>query len=149
MPTLNDLPITQAQPTDRPHILIWDVCSKDSLQELSYIYGTHRSDYIAGLIARHTQKSKSSFLLLNKRIDYEIQAIRNACKEGPESYVQLEGLDRLITYLAASSRGSLDTFWQQLIDLRQLPKLLWIILPSSLVPDNWPKDRTHYVTNTH
>lgn len=140
MPTLNNLPITQAQPTDRPHLLIWDTCSKDSLQELSWCYGTRRRDYTTDLIARHTQKSRSSFLQLNKRIDYEIQAIRESCKEGPESYVQLEGLDRLITYLSVTNRGSLDTFWQQLIDLRQLPKLLWIILPSPLVPDTWPRD---------
>lgn len=148
MPTRNDIPITQAQPTDRPHLLIWDACSKDDLQNLSYKYGTCRKDYAANLIARHTQKSKSSFLALDRSIDYEIQAIKEACEGSPESYVQLEGLDRLITYLAVIGRGNLDTFWQQLIDLRQLHRILWIILPSTLVPDNWPKDRIHHVTTT-
>lgn len=145
MPTLNDLPITTAIPSDRPHILIWDTYDEDGLQNLSFRHGTYRANYAEQLLSRHTEQSESKYLLLNRRIDREIQALRDIGSTHPESYVQLEGLDRLITYLTVSSSGDIGIFWQKLIDLRQLSKLLWIILPSTLIPVDWPQDRLHSI----
>jgi len=145
MPTLNDLPIAAAKPSDRPHILVWNTFTDDNLEDLRFRHGTHRVSYRKDLLQRHEATSSSSFLALNRRIDREIQAIRDLCEHCPQSYIQLEDLDRLITYLASTNSKDLDLFWQQLIDLRQLPKILWIILPSSLVPSHWPSDRIQYV----
>lgn len=147
MPLLNDLPITTATPSDRPHILAWDTCDEDGLQSLYFRYGTYRANYAQELLARHTQQSKSKYLALDRRINREIQSLRDIGSTSPRSCVQLEGLDRLITYLAVSSSSDLGIFWQQLIDLRQLPKRLWIILPNTLIPPDWPLERLHVVEN--
>lgn len=147
MPSLIDLPITTATPSDRPHILVWDTCNEDGLQTLCFRHGTHRANYAQELISRHSQQSQSKYLLLSKRIDREIESLRDIGSASPKSYVQLEGLDRLITYLAVDSSENLRLFWQRLTDLRQLPKRFWIILPSTLVPSDWPKDRLHFVEN--
>lgn len=149
MPTLDDhlnaVPITDATPSDRPHILAWDDCDEDGLEKLRFRHGTFRAHYSQDLIQRHNAQSASKFLHLHKRIDRELQAIRDMVEASPNSYIQLEGLDRLITYLAITDSSDLDLFWQKLIDLRQLPKKLWIILPSSLVSHHWPQDRLHHI----
>lgn len=143
MPTLNDIPIADAKPSDRPHLLVWDTCDEDGLEKLRFRHGTHRAHYAKDLLTRHEAQSSSTYLFLHKRIDREIQALRDLCEASPANYIQLEGLDRLIAYLASTSYSDLDLFWQRLLDLRQLPKLLWIILPSSLIPAHWPPDRLH------
>lgn len=143
MISLNDLPITTTKPTDRPHLLVWDTCDEDGLNDLRFRYGTYRINYAKNLVKRHTQQSNSTFLRLDKRLDREIQVLRDLCGTAPQNYIQLEGLDRLITYLACTGNSNLELFWQKLIDLRQLPKLLWIILPNSLVHPNWPKERLY------
>lgn len=148
MPTPNNLPIADAKPTDRPHLLVWDTCDEESLEKLRFRHGTYRANYGIDLLKRHDAQSSSNYLFLHKRIDREIQAIRELVATSPNSYIQLEGLDRLITYLATTSCSDLDLFWQKLIDLRQLPKQLWIVLPSSLVPHNWPSNRLHPIENT-
>lgn len=145
MPSLNDVPITTATPSDRPHILVWDTYDEDGLERLCFRHGTYRTNYAEHLLSRHTQQSTSKYLLLNRRIDREIESLRDLGSDSPKSYIQLEGLDRLITYLAVSSSEDLGTFWQKLIDLRQLPKLLWIILPSTVVTADWPQDRLHSI----
>ena len=147
MPSLNDLPITTATPSDRPHILVWDTCNEDGLQTLCFRHGTYRANYAQDLISRHTQQSNSKYLLLSKRIDREIESLRDIGNDSPKSNVQLEGLDRLITHLAVDSSDNLRLFWQKLADLRQLPKRFWIILPSTLVPSDWPQSRLHIVEN--
>lgn len=145
MPTLNDVPIAEAKPSDRPHILVWNHFTDEDLEDLRFRHGTYRVNYRKDLLDRHQTTSSSSFLALNRRIDREIQALRDLCEHSPLAYVQLEDLDRLITYLASTNSQDLELFWQKLIDLRQLPKILWIILPSSLVPSHWPSDRLQYV----
>lgn len=147
MPTLNDIPIADAKPSDRPHLLVWDTCDEDGLEKLRFRHGTYRAHYGKDLINRHEAQSSSTYLSLHKRIDREIKAIRDLVATSPTSYIQLEGLDRLITYLAITSTSDLDLFWQKLIDLRQLSHRLWIVLPSSLVPSNWPPDRLHHIEN--
>ena len=147
MPSLNDLPITTATPSDRPHLLIWDTCNEDGLQTLCFRHGTYRANYAQSLISRHSQQSKSKYLLLSKRIDREIQALREIGNDSPKSYIQLEGLDRFITYLAVDGSENLRLFWQKLTDLNHLSKRFWIILPSTLVPSDWPQDRLHIVEN--
>ena len=148
MPTLNDVPITDAKPSDRSHIIIWDDCDEDGLEKLRFRHGTYRAYYDRDLLTRHEAQSSSNYLFLHKRIDREIQAMRDLCETSPNNYIQLEGLDRLITYLACTNRSDLDLFWQKLIDLRQLPKLLWIILPSPLLPTNWPVERLHKINSS-
>jgi hypothetical protein len=147
MPTLDDrlnaVPIADAKPSDRPHILVWDTCDEDGLEKLRFRHGTYRAYYAKDLLTRHEAQSSSTYLFLHKRIDREIQALRNLCETSPTRYIQLEGLDRLISYLAFTNSSDLDMFWQKLLDLRQLTKLLWIILPSSLVPAYWPDERLY------
>ncbi len=149
MPTLDDqlnaIPIADAKPSDRPHLLVWDTCDEDSLEKLRFRHGTYRAHYGKDLTNRHNAQSTSKYLHLHKRIDRELQAIRDIVEASSNSYIQLEGLDRLITYLAITDSSDLDLFWQKLIDLRQLPKRLWIILPSCLIPHQWPQDRLHCV----
>ncbi|NJM99698.1 MAG: hypothetical protein HC800_23425 [Phormidesmis sp. RL_2_1] len=99
------------------------------------------------LSPRHAQQSKSQYLLLSKRIDREIESLRNIGHDSSKSNVQIEGLDRLITYLAVDSSENLRLFWQKLTDLHHLPKRFWIILPSTLVPSDWPQSRLHIVEN--
>jgi hypothetical protein len=149
MPTLKDLPIATAKPSDRPHILIWDSFQEEDLERLRFHHGTYRANYRRDLLQRHEAKSSSKFLRLDQRVDREIQSIRDLCDASPQSYVQLEECDRLITYLACTGGDSLTVFWQKLIDLRQLPKLLWIILPSSLVSPAFPSDRVHRIDPTY
>jgi len=148
MPTLNDIPIADATPSDRPHILIWDTCDEEGLKDLRFRHGTYRAHYSQDLITRHNAQSTSQYLRLHKRLDREIQALRDIVETSPNSYIQLEGLDRLITYLAITNSNDLDVFWQRLIDLNHLPKRLWIVLPSSLVPDHWPSERLHRLENS-
>lgn len=152
MPTLDDqlnaIPIADAKPSDRPHLLVWDTCDEDGLEKLRFRHGTYRAHYGKDLLTRHEAQSSSTYLFLHKRIDREIQALRDLCEASPTRYIQLEGLDRLIAYLASTSSSDLDLFWQKLIDLRQLPKLLWIILPSSLVPAHWPAERLHRLNSS-
>jgi hypothetical protein len=150
MPTLNDLPIATAVPSDRPHLLLWDSAhslSRHTLEDLRYRHGTHRVDYRQYLLDRHTAQSSSPNLLLHRRLDREVQALRDLCADSaiPKSYIQLEGLETLITYIATVSPADLGLFWQQLIDLRHLPKRLWIVLPKSLVSDRFPRDRCHII----
>ncbi len=145
MPTLKDLPITTATPSDRPHLLIWDAVQEADLERLRFYHGTYRANYRKDLLQRHAAKSTSAYLRLDQRVSREIQAIRDLCLTSPQSYVQLEECDRLITYLACMGGDSLTVFWQMLVDLRQLPKLLWIILPSSLVSAQFPRDRIQVV----
>lgn len=145
--SLKDLPIATATPSDRPHILIWDRVREDDLEQLRFYHGTYRANYRKDLLQRHEAKSSSKFLRLDQRVDREIQAIRDLCEVSPQSYVQLEECDRLITYLACMGGDSLTVFWQKLIDLRQLPKRLWIILPSSLVSPDFPVDRVYSVNS--
>ena len=140
---LNAVPITDATPSDRPHILVWDDCDEDGLEKLRFRHGTFRAHYSQDLIQRHQAQSASGYLHLHNRIDREIQALRHLVEASPLSYVQLEELDRLITYLAVTDSRALDLFWQKLIDLRHLPKRLWIILPRTLIPHNWPPGRLH------
>lgn len=149
MPTLKDLPIATAKPSDRPHILIWDSVQEEDLERLRFHHGTYRANYRRDLLQRHEAKSSSKFLRLDQRVDREIQSIRDLCDASPQSYVQLEECDRLITYLACTGGDSLTVFWQKLIDLRQLPKLLWIILPSYLVSPAFPRDRVHRIDPTY
>jgi hypothetical protein len=133
-------------PSDRPHIIQWDLREGDwRYEQLRFRYGTHRVNYCQALLERHTAQSTSPNLLLHRRIDREIQALRDLCASPniPQSCIQLEGFETFITYLAAVSSSDVPLFWQQLIDLRQLPKRLWIVLPSSLVPAQWPRDRLH------
>ncbi len=143
---INAIPIAEATPSDRPHLLAWDTCHERHLKTLEWRHGTHRINYPQNLLTRHTEQSTSPHLLLHKRIDREINAIRDLVATSPKSYIQLEGLDRLITYLAITDSRNLDLFWQKLIDLRQLSHRLWIILPSSLIPNDWPRDRLHTIT---
>jgi hypothetical protein len=145
MPTLNNIPIATATPSDRPHLLVWDTCNDDGLEQLRFRHGTHRIHYGKNLVDRHSNQSESQYLSLDRRISREIQALRDLVAASPTSYIQLEGLDRLITYLLITDSGALNLFWQQLIDLRQLPKRLWLILPSSLIPSNWPPTQLHYL----
>jgi hypothetical protein len=141
MPTLNDLPIAEATPSDRPHVLVWNTCDEENLEKLRFHHGTFRAHYDQDLLRRHTAQSTSKYLHLHQRIDRELQAIRHMVEASPNSCIQLEGLDRLITYLAITDSNALDLFWQKLIDLRHLPKRLWIILPISLIPHHWPPER--------
>lgn len=142
MQRIADLPLKDAKPSDRAHLLIWDTPNEMELRELRLYNQAYRVSYRTDLLNRIGETS-SSFLMLDRRIEREIKAIRDLCATAPKNklIVLLEDLDCLITYLSIQSDGIRDQFWRKLIDLNHLERRLWIVIPSKIVPHNWPRDR--------
>lgn len=137
MPTINSLPLKDAKPTDRPHFLVWDTPSEDALQQIAFYNNAQRVNYRDNLLSR--TNAQESFLVLHQQIDREINAIRRICSQCSYPVVILEELDCLVTYLSITSQKEL--FIGRLLNMRQLASLLWILLPTQLVPDNLSQKR--------
>lgn len=137
MPTINSLPLKDAKPTDRPHFLVWDTPNEAALQQIVFYNNAQRVNYRDNLLSR--TNPQESFLVLHQQIDRELNAIRGICSQCSFPVVILEELDCLMTYL--SIYGQKELFWQKLLNLRQLTSLLWILLPTKLIPDNLPPKR--------
>lgn len=144
MSTINSLPLKDAKPTDRPHFLVWDTPNEADLQQIIFYNNARRVNYRDNLLSR--TNPQESFLILHRHVDRELKAIRSICSPANSPVVILEGLDCLITYL--SIHGQKELFWQKLLNLRQLTSLLWILLPTELIPYNLPQKRQLRVENS-
>jgi hypothetical protein len=81
MDNINTIPIANATPSDRPHLLVWDACDEEGLEKLRFRHGTYRAHYGKDLINRHNAQSASKFLHLHKRIDRELQPFATWLKQ--------------------------------------------------------------------
>lgn len=129
--------LRSAIPSDSPHILIWDNPSETDLSALAFQNNAKRINHRQTWLQRLPPDSQ--FLNLDCRT--EIQAIRALCQNITEPVVLLEDLDYLISYLSISPDSPITTFWFNLAQMRHLPCLLWLVLPSLWVPSDWDTHR--------
>jgi hypothetical protein len=137
MANMEYIDLRSALPSDSPHILVWDNLTEIQLSGLALHNNakriSHRQDWLQRL------PPNGQFLNLDYRT--EIQAIRALCQNTPEPVVILEDLDYLISYLSISPDSPITTFWFNLAQMRHLPRLLWLVLPSLWVPSDWDTHR--------
>ena len=124
--------LKNAQPSDRPHFLLWDTPNQAALQQIAFYNHAQLTNYRDSLMGRID--SQDRFLLLHQHLDRELNAIRAICSASHCPIIILEGLDCLITYLSAHSTSHKNLFWQKLLTMRQLENMLWILLPTKLIP---------------
>lgn len=144
MNQINNLFLKNARPNNQAHLLIWDNPNETELQSLAFYNNAHRVNYRENLIQRISRDDK--FLTLHRYTDRELDAIKFICTRFDKSMILLEGLDCLITYLYVKPDSHITLFWTNLEKTRKLEKLLWILLPSTLVPKDWPENRLKRVT---
>ncbi len=135
-----DLRLREALPRDSPHILVWDNLNEFELRQLAYREDAEWVSYRTDLLAR-VSPQKTHYLSLHLWLDRELDSIKTICAETSKPLVILQDLDRLITYLSIQGTDFLSPFWQKLFTTRHLNSILWILLPSSLVPNNWSENR--------
>lgn len=139
MSDLIKLSLKQARPDNQAHLLIWDTPTEASLWQVAHYNNAEQVNYRDNLIQRLDPDDK--FLSLHHAIEKELDAIKVICQASPKPMVLLEGMDTLITYLRVKASGRVPLFWRNLEKTRKLESLLWILLPSPLVPQTWPKNR--------
>lgn len=144
MQTLNSLPLRDAKPSDRPHLLLWDSPNQADLEQISFYNHAQRISYRDNLLSRIDDKER--FLVLHQYLDRELDAIRTICSKSSHTVVLLEGLDCLITYLYVQPSTPITFFWQKLSNMRHLESILWILLPTKLAPPNWTEKRIFHIT---
>ena len=132
-----DLVLTTAKPSDRPHFLAWDNPHDLAVNQLCFYNQAEKIDYRLNLLNRINPNTQ--FLILHQHLDREIKAIRDICANANSRVVLLTGLDCLITYLTIHPRGQVSIFWQRLINLRQLKAILWLLLPTPIIPHYLPR----------
>lgn len=138
-----DINLKQAQPIDRPHLLLWQNPSPMELWNVAFQNNAQEVDYRTDLLDRISPDA--NYLMLNRYLDREFDRLRTLCTESPKPIVLLKNFDCLITYLIAKDPNSQDVLWRRLIDLRQLQGILWIVLPPALVPAYWSETRTQRI----
>lgn len=131
--------LQDAKPTDRPHLLIWNHPTALELERLCFENNAQAVNYPNNLLSRIDPSDQ--FLTLHHHIDREIDAIRNIAAKSNRPIVVLKGLDYLMTYLHVRHGATDQALTQKLRELRQLHCLVWILLPSKLIPKNWPQER--------
>ncbi|MBN3897756.1 MAG: hypothetical protein HWQ41_21555 [Nostoc sp. NOS(2021)] len=131
--------LRDARPDDRIHLLLWDTPDENELVRIAFDNNAQRVNYRKNLLQRiHPGEN---FLTLHHDLDLELDAIKSMCSGVSKQIVLLEGLDCLITYLQVTSGSHITLFWKQLEETRKLEKLLWILLPQQLAPNNWSSER--------
>ena len=136
---IKDLRLREAKPSDRPHLLLWDTPNDLELRQLAYRDDAECISYRTHLLSRIAPESR--FLALHHQLERELDAIRAICASTTKPVVLLKDLDCLITYLDVQQESAITLFWQNLFNTRHLESILWIILPSKLVPPNWHESR--------
>lgn len=139
MTAIASLPLRDARPSDRAHLLLWDTPNPIELDQIIRYNNAQRVSYRENLMQRITPGSK--FLTLHHQIDEELEAIKSICAQAVKPVVLLEGLDCLITYLNTQPGNHTTLFWSSLENTRKLPSLLWILLPHKIVPKTWSDTR--------
>ncbi len=136
---IDDLKLREAQPSDRPHLLLWDTPSDQELKALVYRENASFISYRTHLLNRIN--TGNSFLTLHLWLERELDAIKAMCANTSNPVVLLKDLDCLITYLRVRPDSPITLFWQNLFYTRHLQSILWILLPSKLTPPNWDDSR--------
>ncbi len=136
---IKDLRLQEANPSDRPHLLLWDTLNDIELRQLVYRNNAECISYRTHLLSRIA--TQSGFLALHHQLERELDAIKAMCGTTSNPVVLLKDLDCLITYLNVQPESSITLFWQNLFSTRHLERVLWIILPSKLAPPNWDDSR--------
>jgi hypothetical protein len=95
-------------------------------------YVSYRDDLLARI------SGTERFLVLDRNIDRELDAVRMMCVKLQGRVIVLDGLDVVITYLRARSPVFAKVFVDRLLNMRQLDGILWVALPTALVPEDWP-----------
>jgi hypothetical protein len=96
-----DLKLNQAQPADRPHLMLWNKFNDQELRAIAYYYDLEIISYRENLLSRISPNS--SFLALHQNLERELKAIRQICDSSSKKVVILRDLDCLITYLQVQS----------------------------------------------
>lgn len=136
----NELILDDAEPRDRMHILRCVSPDELILERLCFEHNGQMVSYRANLIGR--LQGDQMRLILNYRLDQELDAIRMICSQNRHrSFVLLTELDCLLAYLKAAQDEWHRVFIGKLERLRQLETRLWVLLPPRLVPDQWPAER--------
>jgi hypothetical protein len=139
MTAIANLPLRNARPSDRVHLLLWDTPNQFELDQITRYNNAQRISYRENLIQRINPGDK--FLTLHHRVDEELAVLKSICDQSAKTIVLLEGLDCLITYLNIQHGDHITLFWSSLENTRRLQCPLWITLPHKLVPKTWPEAR--------
>lgn len=137
MSIIDNLSLEDAIPTDKPHLLLWDTPNDFEMSNLVFKNNAQLISYRQNLLGRTSDKQK--FLMLNKKLAQELDAIRLICESAIKPVVLLTDLDILITYLYSQPESPISLFWKKLEYMRHLQSILWILLPSKLSPPDWNK----------
>ena len=139
MTAIANILLRDARPDDQIHLLLWDTPDRNELVRIAAYNNALIVNYRENLLQRINQDD--SFLSLQHHLDRELKAIKYMCSEASHQVVLLEGLDCLITYLQVNSGSRITLFWNNLEKTRKLERILWILLPHKLAPNNWPENR--------
>ncbi|WP_204104303.1 MULTISPECIES: hypothetical protein [Spirulina sp. CCY15215] len=135
MLTINDISLKDAKPTDRPHLLLWDNPNDSEIKQLIFNNNAQLVSYRDNLLSRINLKHK--FLSLQEKLGEELDAIRQTCENADKPIILLQDIDILVSYLYSKPKSPISLFWQKLANMRHLERILWIILPTKLMPQNW------------
>jgi hypothetical protein len=137
---IKDVRLQEVKLRDRPHLLLWDTPNQLELRELAYRANAECISYRTHLLSRPDLQSSGS-LALHCWVERELDAIKAIGTNTDKPVVLLKDLDCLITYLHVQPDSPITLFWQNLFNTRHLESILWIILPSQLVPSDWDESR--------
>lgn len=135
--------LRKAAPIDRPHLLVCKqpfsayVLERTRLENDAQIV-SYRDDLLQRL------EPNENALYLHRKLDRECNALRQLARDTLTPVLIVTDVDILLTNLSAHSHLEAQTFAHRLIWLRQLPCLVWIVLPIALLPPEWPKERLFY-----
>jgi hypothetical protein len=138
--SIKDVRLQDVKLRDRPHLLLWDTPNDLELRQLTYRENAECISYRTHLLSRPDLQSSVS-LALHCWVERELDAIKAIGTNTNKPVVLLKDLDCLITYLHVQPESPITLFWQNLFNTRHLESILWIILPSQLVPPDWDESR--------
>jgi hypothetical protein len=136
---IDNISLQNTKPTDCPHLLLWDTPNDFEITQLLFKNHAEKISYRQNLLTRINNKQK--FLMLDKKLDQELETIKQMCENATKPVVLLTELDILITYLYSQPQSPINLFWKKLEYMRHLPTILWILIPHKLTPPNWNKKR--------
>lgn len=136
MSDLRNVNLRQPKFSDRPYFLVWDTPTPDQLDQLAHQENAQQINYRENLLSR--LPPDHNYLNLHNYIDREINTLKTLCATTTNPLILLEQFDLFITYLTSTPKSSISLFWEQFLQLRQLACPLWVILPQTLVPPQWP-----------
>lgn len=146
MTAISNLPLRNARPQDRVHLLLWDTPNLVELNQITLYNDAQRVSYRENLIQRISPGAK--FLSMHHQVDEELEIIKSISNQAVKPVVLLEGLDFLITYLNTQPGDYITLFWSSLENTRKLHRIMWILLPHKLAPKTWSEARIKSIPPT-